>query len=444
MDLVKLGGPYTTQYLPTDIIEGYNSLIWTERFQAAGEFELRTFDVDNMKAKLPEGTFVSHLETQETMQVETHEINLVGEGEDAEPELIIRGRSASVILEHRWVESKYQKKRRMRKKYSATAAAAVLIVNAVDNASGADITRGDDDPDTEGVVNHYEWNTKDVIPNVAVTEVVAAEGETRWWQLEQGMLYPQLMNILVDQDLGLRCLRPILPNSITVFDVKKNLADRGTVTRILTSNVAQLRFEIYQGIDRSTGNNAVQFSQLQGHILSPQYLESNQQHKTATEVMSGAIELKDVYRPGDGALSGWNRKVMGYDAGTPELPPEPEKPREPGDNATAAQRKEYRQAIDAWKIKWGKWDTKRDRINADFREEHQKKALRELKKARRVDMFSGDISNLSPYQYKLHYDLGDTVMLFGDYGKSTKMIVHEYVRSEDINGDRGIPGLVAP
>lgn len=444
MDFVKLGEPYTTQYTPTDLIEGYNSLIWTERFQVPGEFILKSYDVDGMKAKLPEGTFVSHLETQEVMQVETHEIAYVGEGEDAVPELTIKGRSASVILEHRFVESKYGKKRRMRRKYSAGGAVEVLLVNAIDNASGNDITRGDDDPETEGVVNHYDWNVKDVIPNVAVTEVVDNLGETRWWDLEQGMLYPQLIEILIDADLGLRCNRPVTPNLKTVVTVKSNLADRGEIVRTSTNNVTQLCFEVYSGTDRSTGSNAVKFSQLQGHILAPQYLESNQNLKTATEVMSGDIELKDVYRPGDGALTGWHRKVMAYDAGTIELPPEPEKPEELRANATAAQRQQRREDMEQWLDKHARWKNKRATLVADFREEQTKKALRELKKMRRIDMFSGDISSLSPYVYKTHYDLGDSVMLYGDYGKSTKMLVHEYVRTEDANGDRGIPGLVAP
>lgn len=444
MDFVKLGPAYSTEYIPTDIIEGYNSLIWTERFQAPGEFQMTTFDVDGMKQKLPEGTFVSHLETQEVMIVETHEINMVGEGEDAQPELTVSGRSASVILEHRFIESSYQKKRRLRKRYSATAACGVLLFNAIDNGSGADVTRGDDDPETEGVVNHYDWTTKDKLPNVAITEAVATEGETRWWQVEQGMLYPQLIDIMVDADLGLRTLRPILPNKVTVFTVKTALAERGTVVRTLTDNVAALRFEIYSGTDRTSGENSVQFSHLQGHLLNPTYLESTQNLKTAAEIMSGEIEVKDVFREGDAALAGWKRKTMAYDAGNPEIPPQPPKPEDLGRNPTQAERTAYHNAMDSWRTKMGKWKNKRANIVADFREEETKKALRELKKARRIDMFSGDISTLSPYVYKTHYNLGDTVMLFGDYGKSTKMLVAEYVRTEDANGDRGLPGLVAP
>lgn len=441
MDFVRLGAD---DYVPNKLIEGYNVLIWTERFQTHGEFELRSYDVDRLKKLLPEGTFVSHLETKEVMKVETHSIELVGEGEDAAPEITIKGRQVSTIFENRFVDGPYQKKRKMRRKYSGTAAACVLMWQAVDNGSGQDVTRGDDDPDTDATLNDYNWNTKDKIPNVAITEAVAHEGETRWFRLEQGILYPQLMNILVDQDLGLRTVRPVTPNQVKVFTVKTGLSERGTPVRTLTDDVTALRFEVYDGADRTTGAGAVQFSQLQGHILKPIYLESDQGLKTAVEMKAGEVQVRDVYRSGDGGLTGWDRLVMDFDAGTPEIPPEPEKPDELRKNATKAQKEARADAMDKWIDKHAKWKNKRANIIDDFREEQSKIALRELKKNRRIDMFSGDVSEQTPYIYKTHYDLGDTVLLVGDYGKQAKMLVTEYVRTEDVNGDRGIPGLVAP
>lgn len=441
MDFVRLGEAYSTSYIPDKLIEGYNSLVWTERHQDLGEFELKSFDVDGLGTLLPEDTLVSHLETQEVMMVETHDIQMVGEGADAVPEITIRGRSATNILEHRWVESNYQKKRKMRKRYSGTAAACVLLYNAVDNASGYDVTRGDDDPDTEGVVNSYPWTTRDAIPNVVVSEVVAAEGETRWWFLEEGMLLPQLQKILQAQDLGIRCLRPVLPNLITVITVKSAIAERGTIVRTSTADVNKLRFEVYKGLDKS---GSVQLSLLQGHLEKPQYLKSTRDYKTVIEIMSGEVSVSDVYRTGESTLSGWQRKTEGFDAGTPEIPPEPEKPDELSANATKAEREARAQAMDRWITKHAKWKNKRAAIVEDFREESTKMAQRILSQRKKVNMFAGDISTLSPYQYKTDYDLGDTIMLYGDYGFKQKMVVQEYVRTEDANGDRGFPGLVLP
>lgn len=444
MDFVRLGAAYSTSYYPDQLIEGYISLIWTERFQDPGEFQLKSYDIDRMKELLPVDTLVSHLETKEVMRVETHLIEMDGVGEDATPVITIAGRSAYAILEDRWVESSYQKKRKMRKKYSATTALCVLLWQAVDNNSGVDVTRGYLDPDWEDgdpETNNFTWTTLDDIPNVCVTEAVPSEGSTRWWLLEQGPLLDQFQKILVDADLGIRTIRPVLPNSGWVINVVTTLASRGDVTRTVTPNISALRFEVYAGTDRT---NTVKLSQLQGHIDKPQYLESTNRYKTVAEVMSGVVGVADVYRPGESGLQGWRRRIVSFDAGTPDIPAAPAKPDDLGKNPTAAQKTQYENDMDKWRTRMGKWRNKRDTIIEDFREEAAKAGQRLLKQHRKLNMFAGDVSDVSPYIFNKDYFLGDTVMLVGDYNKTAKMVVQEYIRTEDVNGDRGIPGLVEP
>lgn len=441
MDFVRLGERYTTSYIPDRLIEGYNSLIWTERYQAHGEFELKSFDVDGLTALLPEDTLVSHLETREVMRVDTHEVNLVGEGQDATPEITIRGQSATNILEDRFVEAIYQRKRSMRRMYSAASAAAVLLVNAVDNTSGKDLTRGDTAASTPEL-NDYPWGTQDAIPNISVTESAANEGPVRWYQLQEGNLYPQLMNILLAGDLGLRLIRPISPTPGVVLTVKSALAERGIVVRTSVSDVPGLQFNVYGGVDRSA---TVKLSQLQGHLDKPQYLSSSRGFKTTVEMKSGEIDVSDVYRNAtEKAYTGFRRRVMEFDAGTPEIPSAPEGPEPLRRNATKSERDAFYVLLDKWIDDMAVWRNKRAAIINNFREAQSAAALVELKKARRINMFSGDVSINSPYIYKTHYDLGDIVMLHGDYNKTAKMQVAEYVRTEDINGDRGFPGLVEP
>ena len=442
MDFVRLGLKGTTQYTPDLVIEGYNSLVWAERFFEPGTFELKSFDVDKLRMLLPVGTFVSHLDTYHVMRVEDHQINWVGQGDDLKPEVTITGRQAVVILESRWVEGKYQKKRKMRKKYKASSAAGVLIFNAVVNTSGKDVTRGDTDPEADNSQNDFPWTLKDALPNVEVTDSVAEEDELRWWQLSEGELLPQLVKILYNQDLGIRCLRPS-PNVMTVLTVKTNLADRGDVVRTQVEASTKMQFDIYNGVDRS---DTVKFSLLQGHVNNPTKLVSTKDERTVAEMMSGEISIGDVYLKDSDAqdLTGWDRKTMGFDAGTPEIPDEPEKPAELKKNATRAEREDRADAMDVWIDKHAKWKNKRANIIADFKEEQIKAARKELKARRRVNMFSGDISPLSPYVFKTHYELGDTVLLTDAYGEEQKMVVAEYVRSEDVNGDRGFPGLVEP
>lgn len=442
MDFVRLGPAYNSAYIPDVLIENYNSLIWTERFQDHGEFELKSFDVDGLKALLPEDTMVSHLDTREVMMVETHEIEDVGEGADARPQITVKGRSATTILESRWIEATYQTTRRMRMAYSATSAACVIIYNVVDNASARDLTRGDTSSATPEL-NDYAWTTYDVIPNIAVTESVASEGAARWFLLSEGIVWPQLQKILVEADIGLRMIRPVdFLSPGTVVTVNSALASRGQVNRIASPDVKELQFNVYGGVDRSS---SVQLSQLQGHLDNPKYLYSGKDYKTGVEIMSGAVDVSDVYRNAtEAAYTGWRRRIMPFDGGTPEIPPAPEQPTRPKRNATTAQKNAYEDAMDKWVDDYAAWKNKRAAIISAFRTSQAAAALRVLKEQRRVNMFSGDMSALSPYKYKVHYDLGDTVMLYGDYGMSAKMLVAEYVRTEDNNGDRGFPGLVEP
>ena len=68
------------------LIEGWSSLIWTERFREAGEFELRTPRVAEHFTQMPEGAAISLLDSREVMLVDTHTIE---KNEKGESELVI-------------------------------------------------------------------------------------------------------------------------------------------------------------------------------------------------------------------------------------------------------------------------------------------------------------------------------------------------------------------
>ena len=99
---------------------------------------------------------------------------------------------------------------------------------------------------------------------------------------------------------------------------------------------------------------------------------------------------------------------------------------------------------DAWSIALSKWENNRDETVDAHLSQAQRMADATMDAGRPLDVFAAEVSELSPYKYKTHYDLGDTISLNGGYNKSAKMIVSEYVRTEDATGDRGIPGLIEP
>lgn len=425
MDVFRLGPAGSIDYIPDMLIEGYDSMIWTERFQTPGEFELKTPRVKETLDLLPEMTLISTRESKEVMMVENR---LIEQDESGNWTLTVSGRSVTAFLEHRHVEGPYSKRRKLARKYSATGALSVLIWNVIDNHTNKDVTREGD----------FVWTDKDKIPNVSVSESVPVTGDLRNWWVEEGPLYPQLDKIMLRGELGLRTIRPT-PNSgnMTKVSIESALASRGDIIRTLVVNPTSLRFDIYEGLDRShtqTSNPVVGFNYIQGDIDNDKYLFSNQDYKTACEVMTG-VGGKDVYRSGDATLSGWARRVMSFDGGEPEY--KKEKPTYPGKNASNTEQTKYDDDLAEWK-------NNKAAIDAEFLVDVEDDAIRALKKQRRVKLFSGDISPLAPYAYNTHYKLGDYVTLYGAYSQTERMVVSEYVRTEDAEGDRGYPGLVLP
>lgn len=94
MDLITLNSNHQADKL----IEGYDSLIWTERFNTIGDFEIQTGDINKFLTLLPEGLPISLRESNQVMVVETHRIV---RKKNTGAKLIIKGRSFESILDRR-------------------------------------------------------------------------------------------------------------------------------------------------------------------------------------------------------------------------------------------------------------------------------------------------------------------------------------------------------
>lgn len=93
MDLVILD----EDMQPGPLVEGYDSLIWNEKFNTVSDFQITTGDRELM-SRLPEGTLLSLRESNIVMQVETH--NPLRKKN--QPEVItIKGRGWESILDRR-------------------------------------------------------------------------------------------------------------------------------------------------------------------------------------------------------------------------------------------------------------------------------------------------------------------------------------------------------
>jgi len=83
---------------PLKLIENWDSLLWTERFNTVSDFQLETGSVDTFMTLLPEGTVVTLRDSNYAMIVETH---VIDRPKNAPVKLTISGRAYSSILDRR-------------------------------------------------------------------------------------------------------------------------------------------------------------------------------------------------------------------------------------------------------------------------------------------------------------------------------------------------------
>jgi hypothetical protein len=83
---------------PAKLVENYDSLIWTERFNTIGDFQILTGDIDRFMNLLPEGTVLTLRESNVPMIVESH---LIKREKAKATVLTIKGRAFESILDRR-------------------------------------------------------------------------------------------------------------------------------------------------------------------------------------------------------------------------------------------------------------------------------------------------------------------------------------------------------
>lgn len=391
MDVVRLDA----SYWPDSMVEGYTSMIWTERHQTCGEFELKTPKVEQTRTLLPEGTAISLLDSHEAMFVESHTI---GQDSDGHPELTLTGRTLETFLENRIImPTIYGEKWQVYRQYTPSEMISLLIWMHLQNQTGEDPTRAATTMDQRVAISQFVTTDSTTMTQTAIS-----------WSLEAGVVYDIILDFLTLSNLGLRTSRPINGyGNLMSFDTSRTVS-RGTPTKTYSGSLnGSVYVDVYNGLDRTrnqSDRDAVIFHYDSGHIDDAAYLFSIKEFKNEAAINSSlgtTFVLADLDPPIVPPLSGINRRSMYIDGGT-----------------------------------------KGSMSDSDFLAAITQKAKIELKKHNRAALFDGTISPLSPYKYNTHYALGDKVTLLAEYGYEAQMIVSEYVRTEDLEGDRGYPGLI--
>lgn len=255
---------------PSDIIEGYHSLIWTERYLSESEFKLKTYNIVDMMAKLPIDMLVSHSTTDKIMIVETHSID--PDEQTGAPVLTISGRGYETFLENR-----------------------VSIDNLTPEYG----------PGPTDVQN--TWITLSSDAGNATAGIIAAVvlfGHTGTDDLMTGTgVY--FTSGGSDADLNRQVPRQDLYTSARDF---ANAGGYGLkVVYDFTTPTQPAHIVVYKGTDKS---DKVQLSVSAGHFVNPSYLWSNKGYKNVAYVF-GRHSFREVYSPEFGTtLSDLERRVL--------------------------------------------------------------------------------------------------------------------------------------
>lgn len=249
MEIFKFNNVDTPDFLTNgQILNGYKKVTWVERYRDPGEVRIVAPVSSGLRDILPLGSMVSHVDTQEVMMIENHEIDEDVEG--TEPDIVITGRSLETWLDQRSVG------------YDIAADGGVGLflpdytvafdttwnqIEALINAHINEplINAGDE---VQGFI--AEANQEHIGPSVgAATRIVP-----------RGPLHAAVLRFLEIDDFGIQVIRP-------------SPGDDPAITK----------FSIHNGFDRT---ESVIFSHVAGDLKKPRYFWSNKYFKTHAYVVS--------------------------------------------------------------------------------------------------------------------------------------------------------------
>jgi hypothetical protein len=258
-------------YRRIDVVDRYESLIWTERFSSAGDFELKVQSTLENRNRFTEGVKLAILESYYVMIVETVEDATNDEGQDI---LTIKGPSLESILDQRLARSAM----------NDTTTNPSWTLTGTPKAIATQMFH---DICVTGVLD-----PGDVIPLI-----------------NEGSIFPadttpapsDTITYVVDPD--------------TLYNAEKTLCDQYLMGFRLVRNgdLSQLWFDIYMGSDRTSHQTtlpAVVFSSGMANLQNTSELRSISTYKNAAYVIT-PVGTRIVYPADvDPTVNGFERRVL--------------------------------------------------------------------------------------------------------------------------------------
>lgn len=417
-------------YYPEAVVEGYTSLIWKEGFRSAGEFELKTHDIQKTLDLLPKGTLVSLLDTNEVCIVTKLHIGTDEEDKDV---LTVGGTALWVyILGNRVTRSHTL----FRTGDDPNAVSTVNLIFKIPDHLAFVLYSGIVFPHSEGgypvTRKYFDLPFNAMVPHTAISQSVSDKGgfyRTKWPPPNESRLDSVSAILDLDQKYGVRTVRPNGVSANIYTPTLTSLRGEGTMT--VHHNIDKMLFDIYEGVDRTLQNDGrVMFRYDSGDIESSEYLSSIEGHKNfvsshyeinpETFPNNKPAEMHELLWEKDQRVDKWGTPMLGNSAARKYV------------NGLDFRHGQVAASVNVKEE--GITDANLGRIQAD--------GYKYLRENPELEMLTADISPYTQFVYKEQYNLGDFVLVQGKYGDVQKMVVSEYTRTKEVTEERGFPTLI--
>lgn len=251
MDIIKFNSTSPGKLEGGQIINRLKSKMWIERYRDPGEFTLVANANTGLRDLLPIGSFISHIDTNEVMVVENHEIS---DDPDTDTQITVTGRGFESLFEQRIVGSNIT--------FPVSAEIPDYTLSA-DETWDQVKTLIDAHTQTTPLIDD-----NDSFPYFTTGVSVMGPGTSVARIVKRGDLFTAVKDLLEIDDLGMQVWRPG-PNSP------------------LGSSSPNTALVIHKGVDRSA---EVIFSYETGEIVSADYLWSNKKYKNTAYVIGKWVQ----------------------------------------------------------------------------------------------------------------------------------------------------------
>ena len=363
------------------ILDGYNSLIWTDRYSEAGDFEIYTRASKELFETIKLDYFLQRTDSEHIMIVEKIATSTdVDEGNM----VTITGRSLESILDRRiiWGEKNI-------------------------NSGFQD---GIKTLITENFINPSNADRK--IPNFIFKETSD----------------PEIIGLTLEAKY----------DGDNVYEIiKEACSEKGVGFKITLDNDDQFVFELYKGTDRSYDQldlPVVVFSDKFDNLINSNYVESHESFKNVTLVRGADKSTGEVYS--DSALgSGYPDNVKfefeikrDYTA--------------VGNTKGLSRREVYTDAQSISRQLENSSGEREDMPDAEYTSLLRQEGKRVLTENSQIISFEGEAETTIMFRYGEHFFNGDIVQVEDAYGHGAKARITELVTSDDTSGYSVYPTFV--